>query len=179
MSQPATRVIDITPVTGPPEAIRRRCVMTGVAAAVAGVLASIGAAGPWLRVSFFASSASLDGTDDHLRGHVVILFGALCVAIGIGLLVLASASVVRTEDFRVAATVTLLVIGVLGVVLVVREYYHVRRNLAFLRAARGLTPLAHIFGFHVGLGWGIWLDVLSFAGLAIAAIVSLAVRPRY
>jgi hypothetical protein len=144
--------------------------LVGLGAALAGVLACIGAWGPWFSVSFFGVSANVGGLNSELEGRYALVLGLLGVVLG---LVLGAAPPGTAGRGGVLGGLAL--VGVIGLIVVVHQDIH----LSHITSAISQSPNASAFeasaGVHIGSGWGLWLDGFSFTGLIVAAGVALAV----
>jgi hypothetical protein len=128
----------------------------------------IGAWAPWFSLSVYGVTAHIGGLNSHLDGRYAMALGVLSVLLGA-----VGAAVPHGASVRYAAAIALIVVGVVGVILIRHQYLHLTHHAISVGRATGLSPLAKFFDVHAGASWGLWLDGISFGGIAGVGLVAL------
>jgi hypothetical protein len=137
--------------------------LAAIGVAVAGLLMCLGAWGPWLRATGFGASLDYGGLHSDLDGKWIM-------ALGLGTLVLGGLlyAMPSGHDLRSVAAVLAIIVGIVGLVIVVRQYVELSDKLSDINGVLGAY-----LRIHVESGWGLWLAGFGGAGAGATGFVSL------
>jgi hypothetical protein len=142
--------------------------LIGAGAAVAAALACLGAWAPWFSISLFGVSANFSGLHSQLDGRYVMVLGLVGVVLAVALVVLP-----RGTPSRSGVLGGLALIGVVGFVIVARQYVHLSDTASMFSGTFGVPGVSQELSIHAGPGWGLWLDGFAFAGLVTASVLGV------
>jgi hypothetical protein len=137
--------------------------LAAIAVAVAGLITCLGAWGPWLHASGGGLGFDYGGLHSELNGKWVLGVGLIGLVLGVVLYTLPSG-----HDLRRAVSIAVIVLGVIGLIVVVRQYVKLSDAVSEING-----PLGAFLGIHVQSGWGLWLAGFGCAGLGVTGFFSL------
>jgi hypothetical protein len=137
--------------------------LAAIGVAVAGLLMCLGAWGPWLRATGFGANLDYGGLHSDLDGKWVMALGLVALVLGGLLYALPSG-----EGLRTAASIAVLIVGIIGLVVVVHQYVELSDKLSDVNGALG-----GLLRIHVESGWGLWLAGFGCAGAGATGFLSL------
>jgi hypothetical protein len=147
----------------PPGVTFSQTALAAIGVAVAGLLTSLGAWGPWLRITGFGASINYGGLHSELDGKWVLGVGLVTLVLG-GLLY----AMPSGHGLRTAASIATIVVGVIGLVIVVHQYIELSDKVSDINGALGAY-----LSVHVSSGWGLWLAGFGCAGAGATGFLSL------